>query len=133
MPFGLVKKDNGEKPEIKFDAKYLGGHKMYPKSTDTKVLIYKDRIHIERLNLQVKYSSMTNIENADEKKISALRVVLLGVIGALWKKKHIYSVIQYNDVLGEHQTLVFDFDHDIDKAQPAIYQKMLESRLEAGK
>lgn len=133
MPFGFGKKDDTEKPEIKFDAKYLGGHELYPKSTDTKVLIFKDRLEMEKLNLQVKYSAMTNIENADEKKISALRVVLLGVIGALWKKKHVYTVVEYNDALGEHQALVFDFDKDIDKAKPAIYQKMLQSRQEAGK
>ncbi|MFI5423498.1 MAG: hypothetical protein WB587_11495 [Nitrososphaeraceae archaeon] len=47
---------------------------------------------------------MTNIQNMDEKKISALRVVGLGlvfvplaIVGAVWKKKHIYTVIQYND------------------------------------
>lgn len=128
MPFGFGKKDEGEKPETKFDARYLGGHKMYPKATDTKVLIYKDKVEVEKLNLQVPYTAMTHIENADEKKISAMRVVLLGLIGALWKKKHVYTVIQYIDALNEEQSLVFDFDKDIDKAQPIIYQKMLQAK-----
>lgn len=131
MPFGFGgKKDEGEKPEVKYDAKYIGGHKVYPKSTDTKVLIYKDKIVVEKLNLEVPYLSMTNIENADEKKISAMRVVLLGVIGALWKKKHVYTVIQYKDALGEVQSMVFDFEKEIDKAQPLIYQRMLQARMD---
>jgi hypothetical protein len=70
---------------------------MYPKSADTKVLIFGDRLEVEKLNLKVPYAAITKIENADESKISAMRVVLLGVIGALWKKKHVYTVIQYHD------------------------------------
>lgn len=129
MPFGFGKKDEGEKPELKLEAKYVGGHKMYPKSTDTKVLIYSDRLEVEKLNLKIPYASMTNIENADESKISAMRVVLLGVIGALWKKKHVYTVIQYKDPLGEVQSMVFDFEKEIDKVQPIIYQKMITARM----
>ena len=47
---------------------------------------------------------MKNIENMDEKKISALRVVVLGlvflplaIVGAMPKKRMTYRVIQYND------------------------------------
>ena len=75
---------------------------------------------------------MTNIQNMDEKKISALRVVGLGlvfvpltIVAAVWKKKHIYTVIQYND--GE-LTVVLDFGRFIDKLEPFIYRKMLEYR-----
>ena len=77
---------------------------------------------------------MTNIQNMDEKKIPALRVVGLGlvfvplaIVGAVWKKKHIYTVIQYNDETGE-LTVVLDFGRFIDKLQPFIYRKMLEYR-----
>jgi hypothetical protein len=130
MPFGFDKKqEEQDRPEFKFEAKYIGGHKMYPKPTDTKVLLFSDRVEVEKLNhLKVAYKSMTNIENADESKISAMRVALLGIVGALWKKKHTYTIIQYKDVLGEQQTIVFDFEKDIDRVQPLIYQKMLETR-----
>lgn len=129
MPFGFGKKDDGqEKPMVTFNAKYVGGHKAFPKSKDVKVLIYADRIKVTELNIDVLYSSVSNIENADESKISAMRVVLLGVVGALWKKKHVYTVVQYTDPLNEKQTLIFDFEKDMDKAQPLIYQKVLESR-----
>lgn len=130
MPFGFGKKqEEQDRPDFRFEAKYIGGHKMYPKPADTKVLLYSDWLEVERLNhLKVAYKSMTSIENADESKISAMRVVLLGLVGALWKKKHTYTVIQYKDAIGEQQTMVFDFDKDIDKVQPLIYQKMLDSR-----
>jgi hypothetical protein len=39
MPLGLGRR--GEViAKIKFNAKYLGGHKFHPKSTDTKVWIF---------------------------------------------------------------------------------------------
>jgi hypothetical protein len=130
--------------EAKFDAKYLGGHKMYPKPADTIVFVFSDRIEIPQVNLRITYFSMTNIENADEKKISALRVVGLGlvslgvgaIVGALWKKRHIYTIIDYVDVLHEEQTLdvlheeqtlVFDFEGKLEEAQQMIYQKMVSS------
>jgi hypothetical protein len=70
---------------------------------------------------------MTNIENMDEHKISALRVVLLGIIGILWKKRYLYTVIQYSDGTDD-QTIVLDFGKKLDELQPLIYQKMLDSR-----
>lgn len=70
----------------------------------------------------------------DEQKISALRVVGLGlvflplaIVGAMWKKKHLYTVIQYKDEL-DNQTIVVDFEEYIDEAQPLIYHKMLKYR-----
>jgi len=82
---------------------------------------------------------MTNIENMDEKKISALRVVGLGqvflplaIVGALWKKKKIYTVIEYNDGI-DTQSLVLDFEKNLEKKQPIIYQKMIAlKRLHMG-
>lgn len=52
--------------------------------------------------------SIVNIENMDEQKISALRVALLGLIGVFWKKKCMYTVVQYNDGIDD-QTVVLDF------------------------
>lgn len=57
---------------------------------------------------------MMNIENPDQDKVSAFRVVMLGIIGALWKKRHVYTIIQYKDEIGE-KTVVFDFGNKIDK------------------
>ena len=83
---------------------------------------------------------MTNIENADEKKISALRVVGLGlvslgvgaIVGALWKKRHIYTIIEYVDIFNEEQRLVFDFEDNLEEAQQIIYKKMVGSHFRRG-
>jgi hypothetical protein len=104
----------------------------------TDVFIFSDRIEIPQVNLRITYFSMTNIENADEKKISALRVVGLGlvslgvgaIVGALWKKRHIYTIIDYVDVFNEEQTLVFDFEDNLEEAQQMIYKKMIGSHFE---
>ena len=126
------------KPEVTFHAKYLGGHKAYPirKAMDVKILVFSDRLEVEKLFLTIPYSKMTNIENMDDKKISALRVVVLGlifvplaIVGALWKKKKLYTVIEYNDGI-DNQQMIFDFDKNVEKMQPLIYHKMLQSRFQ---
>jgi hypothetical protein len=43
---------------------------------------------------------MTNIESANEDKISAFRVAI-GIVGELWKKNHVYTVNQYKDEVDE--------------------------------
>ena len=80
---------------------------------------------------------MNDIENLDEMKISASRVVGLSLIsfelatvGALWKKNHIYTVIQYTDGFHDEHALVFDFGKDMEDIQRILYDKMMSSRLE---
>ena len=51
---------------------------MHPKPSDTKVFVFSDRVELEKPRLRIAYNSMSNIENAHEKKVSALRVVGLG-------------------------------------------------------
>lgn len=72
---------------------HIGGHKASPSSTTTKMYFYEDRIHIGNPDLTISYSAITNIENLDEQKISAGRVIGLGlilselaIVGAMWKK-----------------------------------------------
>jgi len=114
--------------------KYLGGHKAFPTHTETKMHFYYDRIEIDNPKLIVPYRYMQNIENTNEKKISALRVVVLGlifvplaIVGALWKKNHIYTIIRFRDYFDD-QMIVLDFDENISSAQSVIYKRMLEFR-----
>jgi ribosomal protein L40E len=110
MPFGSRRER--EKPETKFDAKYIRGHKMFPKSKDIRILIFPDVIEVEKLQLKVPYRSFINIENIDESK----------------KRNHPYTVINYKDELNEYQTLVLDFEKNVEKAQKIIYEKMITFR-----
>jgi hypothetical protein len=114
--------------------RYLGGHKAFPTPTDTKMHFYYDRVEIDNPKLVVPYRNMQNIENTNEKKISALRVIVLGlifvplaIVGALWKKNHIYTIIRFRDYFDD-QMIVLDFDQNIDSAQSVIYKRMLEFR-----
>lgn len=122
-----------ENPDFYY-IKYLGGHKAFPTPTDTKMHFYQDRIEIDNPKLIIPYRFMQNIENTIEKKISALRVIVLGlilvplaIVGALWKKNHIYTIIRFRDYLDD-QMIVLDFDENIDSAQSVIYRRMLEFR-----
>ena len=112
--------------------RYLGGHKAFPTPTDTKMHFYYDRVEIDNPKLVVPYRHMQNIENSNEKKISALRVIVLGlifvplaIVGALWKKNHIYTIIRFRDYFDD-QMIILDFDQNIDSAQSVIYKRMLE-------
>jgi hypothetical protein len=114
--------------------RYLGGHKEFPTPTDTKIHFYYDRVEIDNPKLVVPYRHMQNVENTNEKKISALRVIVLGlifvplaIVGALWKKNHIYTILRFRDYFDD-QMIVLDFDQNIDSAQSVIYKRMLEFR-----
>ena len=114
--------------------KYLGGHKAFPTPTDTKMHFYYDRVEIDNPKLVIPYRHMQNIQNTNEKKISALRVIVLGlifvplaIVGALWKKNHIYTIIRFRDYFDD-QMIVLDFDQNIESAQSVIYKRMLEFR-----
>ena len=103
---------------------YMGGHVEYPKPLECTVYLYHDRIELENPNLIIPYKRMTNIESADEERISAFRVVMLGILGALLKKKHVYTVIQYKDSVDE-KTIVLDFGGKVDEVQRLLYRRML--------
>lgn len=99
-------------------------------------MIFIDRIEIktDRFEAKIPYEHIGSIKNIDEKKMSALRVVRLGfvtlplaIVGAMWKKKKIYTVIEYNDdTLG--QTLVFDFGKHLESKQRDIYIKVVAAK-----
>lgn len=113
----------------------MGGHGEYPKPMNCRIYLYYDRIQLENPDLIIPYESLTNIENMDEKKISAKRVIGLGlvfvplaIVGAMWKKNHIYTVIQYNDEVGE-KIIILDFGKNVDDFQGWIYRRIISSRM----
>ena len=50
------------------------------------------------------------------------------MVGLLWKKKFLYTVIEYTDNAGIQQAVVLDFHRSAEKAQQSIYGKMVEAR-----
>lgn len=99
-------KQKPEKPLGGYYAKYIGGHSKFPKSKDTDVWIYSDKIAIAPFNLVIPYSSITNIENLDYSKI---------------------LTIIYNDGK-EQETLVLNFGANTKYVHPILYGKFKENR-----
>jgi hypothetical protein len=118
-------------------AEYLGGHPLCAGTRNTEIYAFDNRLEIDGLfsdNLQkpnsiklvIPYSEIHNVQNANESEISALRILMFGLVGAFWKKKHLYTIIQYKDDVGE-KSLVLEFDdRDIQRMQSIIYEKMVE-------
>ena len=112
---------------------------MYPKKTDADVRLFQDCIEIQfgkihKNKIIIPYRSIPDLSNEDEKRITKTRAVLLGitVIGIipdlLWKKRFVYTVIEYTDELGIKQTVIVDFHRNAERAQQSIYGKMIEAR-----
>jgi hypothetical protein len=115
----------------------MGGLTEYPKPADSIVFLYYDRMHLHLWNgysydkdatLVISYQSITKLENMDEKKISAKRVIGLGlvalplaIVGAMWKKNHVYTVIQYKGDVSE-KIVILDFDDNL-HIQGWIYRR----------
>lgn len=133
--------EQANKP-IVFDAEYIGGHKLYPQKTDCKVRLYIDNIDIELQgrkhkgqNIIIPYTKISDFQNEDEEKIRKRRIVALGLIflplailGAVWKKKVRYTVIEYTDKLGMQETVIVDFGKHVERAQQSIYSKVTDAR-----
>ncbi len=128
---------------ILFDAEYIGGHKLYPKKTDCNVRLYIDSIDIElqgrkhkgQNHIIIPYTKISDFQNEDDEKIRKRRIVALGLIflplailGAVWKKKVRYTVIEYIDKLGMQETVIVDFGKHVERAQQSIYSKVTDAR-----
>ncbi len=75
---------------------------------------------------------MKNIENSDAERLTKTRMLLTPFfIGFFWKKKYLYTVIDYNDGLGD-QSIVLDLHRGVEKVQAILYQRMILSRRKEG-
>jgi hypothetical protein len=63
----------------------------------------------KKIGISIPFTAIKNVENMDEKRITKTRVFLTGfIVGLLWKKKFLYTVIDYNDGTMD-QTIILDF------------------------
>jgi hypothetical protein len=111
---------------------YMGGHKAYPKPTWGEIYFYEDRFEIKPYDICIQYSKIKDIGNSNEKKRDASRlaaglIFLPLALSYLWKKDHIYTIIEYDDEV-DTQKVVIDFGKGLNYAQNLIYKKMLEAR-----
>ena len=106
-------RDDSSGHRYEFNAKYLGSleingkMKLFPEKVvfEPKEVYFKDR------KMEFKLSKIKDVRFATEKEISALRVLLLGVLDAvIFKKKHNMLTIDYEDEFGIIQHLIFEGD-----------------------
>ena len=55
---------------------------MFPKSRNVEVTLLSEEIKVSGIDFDITYSTITNVENVDDKKIELKRIVLLGIAGA---------------------------------------------------
>jgi hypothetical protein len=80
------------------------------------------------MNVRIPYTHLKNIESIHGgKKIDSDRVFATGVIGLLWQKNRLNTILEYTDDLGESQTIVLDLRENVKYIQPRIYDHMINS------
>ncbi len=47
--------------------------------------------------------------------LSSDRVLAFGILGGMWKKQHILTVIKYKDNSSDKEVVVFDFENGLQK------------------
>ena len=113
---------------LRVDGEYLGGSAAYPSRCRISLSVGENEVFVHPLNMHIPYSAIKEVRNVDGKNISALRVVVFGVAGALWKKKERYLCLIYNDEIQEENP-VFKLDNSsLEKVQTLVYQQVIKAR-----
>jgi len=122
-----------EEPKFwKYDVKYLGGHAAFPKDTDGNLCIYAEPeskvvFESKKVNMEIPFNITKDSKILTEKEVRARRVLLLGVMGFAWKKKHKMLVIDFEDKLGGTQSPVFE-SGNIDQISTTLYNLRLRAQ-----
>jgi Short C-terminal domain len=131
-----------EKPIVFYYAKYvgvLGSDKSLPVDEGSYVYLFEDKIVVEllksKIRITIPYRNMTDLQNVDAgnkvdlDRVVGLSLASLGVgtlIGLLWKRHHIVSIIKYIDDDHVSQIIALDFLGNTQYAQPIIDRKLRE-------
>ena len=113
---------------LRVNGEYLGGHAAYPSRCPISLTIDKSEVLVHPLNMHIPFSAIKEVKNIDESQMSALRVVALGVAGALWKKKERYLCLVYNDELQEENPVFKLGISDLEKVQSLVYEQVVKAR-----
>lgn len=92
---------------FRYDAEYLGGHKVYTNVSFCELYLYPKEMVIKELDLHILYSSIKEISN----------------IAQFRGRENVLSVV-YNDGL-QDQNLLFRIKA-IEKARKRLYQKVMD-------
>jgi hypothetical protein len=85
-----------------------------------------------KFKTEIPYGQIFDIQKVDAGNKDDLERVIgyrLGsIVGLLWKRHHIITIIKYTDETYENQTIAFDFEINTEYAQPIIEKKMRKLR-----
>jgi len=84
-------------------------------------------LEIQEFPAFIPYENIINVQSMSQEKLSAMRLLLVGIFAFAWKKKKQFMVLTYKDDAGIEQNPVFDMKK-IEEVQPAIYRKMIAAR-----
>lgn len=116
--------------DFSYKAKYLGGHSAYPNQMDVNLALNPDYLEIPEFPVMIPYPKITNVQSMSQDKLTAKRLLLVGIFAFAWKKKQMFMVLTYEDDLGLTQNPVFHIEKDkINEVQPSIYQRMMNARM----
>ena len=128
-----------ESEVLEFKGEYLGGHVKFPDKCYI-VLQLGDNIldvtypHLkydfrarEEPFISIPYEDISSIQSLPREKIDTLRVLAVGLVGVLWRKKEFYLTLTFKDDLDMNQSIVFKMEKP-EKAQRAIYDKVAEAK-----
>jgi hypothetical protein len=121
-----VKPEGTEKPLEHGSVEYIGGHEACPQSTYSEIYFYEDRIELQAYKLKIPFNQIKNVDSTREWKRHE-DWAALGIVGLVWKKNAVYTIIEYNDGVDD-QKVIIDFGNNANYAQGLIYKKMVESR-----
>ena len=84
----------------------------------------------KKINMEIPFGMLKDSKILTEKEIRARRVLLTGIIGLAWKKKHKMLVIDFQDNLGGTQSPVFE-SGKIDEISTNLYNLRLKAQSKA--
>ncbi|RLI07396.1 hypothetical protein DRO42_08140 [Candidatus Bathyarchaeota archaeon] len=113
--------------EYSYEGKYLGGHSAFPKEMKVHINLMPNYLEIQEFPAFIPYENIINVQSMSQEKLSAMRLLLVGIFAFAWKKKKQFMVLTYKDDAGIEQNPVFDMKK-IEEVQPAIYRKMIAAR-----
>ena len=109
----LQLRDDSSGHRVEFDVKYLGSLEIKGKMLlfPEKVVFEPKEVYFKDRKIELMLSKIKDVRFSTEKEISALRVFLLGAtLGSLFKKKHNFLTIDYEDEFGIIQHPIFEGD-----------------------
>ena len=112
--------------DIAYKMEYLGGHAAYPGHFPITLCLRDHSFDIPEMKINITYTNISEVSNMDAEKLSAGRVLVLGVIGALWKKKERYLLIRYHDNI-QSQSLILK-GPGLEKIQHDLYSRYVSDK-----